>query len=33
MTINLNAQEGYRRAIAARGESVTFQRISGQAPN
>jgi hypothetical protein len=28
-----NALEAYRRAIARRGESVTFQRILGQAPN
>jgi hypothetical protein len=31
--IDTNALEGYRRAIARRGESVTFQRITGQAPN
>jgi hypothetical protein len=28
-----NAIQAYRRAIARRGESVTFQRITGQAPN
>lgn len=28
--VDLNAQEGYRRAIARAGETVTFQRISGQ---
>lgn len=31
--VDLSAQAAYRRAIARRGESVTFQRISGQAPN
>lgn len=28
--VDLNAQAGYRRAIARTGETVTFQRISGQ---
>jgi hypothetical protein len=32
MATDTNALEGYRRAIARRGESVTFQRILGQAP-
>lgn len=31
--VDLGAQEGYRRAIARRGEQVTFQRIVGYAPN
>lgn len=28
--VDANAQAGYRRAIARTGETVTFQRISGQ---
>lgn len=33
MTGNVNAAAAYRRALAVTGQTVTFQRVSGQAPN
>jgi hypothetical protein len=31
--VDTNALAGYRRAIARAGQPVTFQRVTGQAPN
>lgn len=31
--VDLGALAGYRRALARTGQSVTFQRVTGQAPN